>query len=501
MEFLDPKKHRAFLIRLIIGYIMIGIALVLTTIILLYQAYGFGLKNGQVIQNGLIFLSSHPNPASIYVNGRLQSSTTDTRLFMQAGQYTVKLERTGYRPWQRAINLEGGTVVHFDYPFLIPDNLVTTAVRSYPTRPLLVTQSPNQRWLLVQDGTDFTAFDLFDLNNPDKAPAELAVPKDIITLNTGTSTWNAVQWANDNQYVLLQHTTTTNGVAASEYILFDTTDPDSSVNLTTKLGVNPTQLVLQNDQYDQYLMYDQQAKTLSTATLSDTQAQPLLNDVLGFNLYGSNMVLYATDQGASPGKTAIKLYTGSQTYTIRQVTEAPTYLLDIAQYNGNWYVVAGSAADNRTYIYKNPQSYLNANPDGPLVPVDILKVTDPDYVSFSANTQFIMESHGQNIAVYDIENDRDYMYTTPEPMDAPQLHPTWMDGDRLMYVSGGKTIIFDYDDTNHQTLDVADPAYTGAFDSNYKALYSLGVLPAKVGEPVNTTISLNSTALLTPQDQ
>ena len=63
MEYLDPKKHKAHLIRLAVGYLLIGIALILTTVILLYRAYGFGLKNGEVIQNGLIFVSSRPNPA------------------------------------------------------------------------------------------------------------------------------------------------------------------------------------------------------------------------------------------------------------------------------------------------------------------------------------------------------------------------------------------------------------------------------------------------------
>src|SRR5882757_4688705 len=105
MEFLDPKKQRAHLVRLFIGYFLIGTALILTTIILLYQAYGFGLKNGKVIQNGLIYVSSNPSPADIYVNGQKRSETTNVRLLMPAGQYTFELKRNGYRSWKRAINI------------------------------------------------------------------------------------------------------------------------------------------------------------------------------------------------------------------------------------------------------------------------------------------------------------------------------------------------------------------------------------------------------------
>ena len=149
MEFLDPKKQKAHLIRLIIGYVLITIALVLTTIILLYQAYGFGLRNGEVIQNGLIFMSSHPDPADIYVNNQKRDEKTNSRLLMPAGQYTFRLERDGYRPWKRAISVEGGSVGRFDYPFLFPTKLTTTTTKKYEARPSVVTQSPDQRWVLT----------------------------------------------------------------------------------------------------------------------------------------------------------------------------------------------------------------------------------------------------------------------------------------------------------------------------------------------------------------
>jgi hypothetical protein len=61
MDYLDPSKERAQTIRLIIGYILIGVAILIATLILLYQAYGFGInKEGQVIQSGLVFMSSQP---------------------------------------------------------------------------------------------------------------------------------------------------------------------------------------------------------------------------------------------------------------------------------------------------------------------------------------------------------------------------------------------------------------------------------------------------------
>jgi hypothetical protein len=151
MDFLDPKKRFRQTVLLVTGYVLIGVAITIATVILLYAAYGFGLgKNGAVIQNGLLFFSSQPNPAKIYINGRLSSSQTNTRLELPAGIYQVKLTRTGYRSWQRTVEVDGGSVEHFDYPLLFPSNLITKKISSYATAPGLVTQSPNQQWLLLQ---------------------------------------------------------------------------------------------------------------------------------------------------------------------------------------------------------------------------------------------------------------------------------------------------------------------------------------------------------------
>ena len=60
MDFMDPAWRRRHNIMVIVGYVLIGITLLLATIILIFVAYGFGYQNGQVVQNGLLFLSSGP---------------------------------------------------------------------------------------------------------------------------------------------------------------------------------------------------------------------------------------------------------------------------------------------------------------------------------------------------------------------------------------------------------------------------------------------------------
>src|ERR1019366_6740850 len=105
-------------------------------------------------------------PASIYLTKQLNSANTNARLQIPAGQYTLELTKSGYRPWVRSLGVEGGSVQHFDYPVLFPTKIVTTVVRQFTSTPGLITQTPNSKYLLVQDSAASDTFNQYDLSNP-----------------------------------------------------------------------------------------------------------------------------------------------------------------------------------------------------------------------------------------------------------------------------------------------------------------------------------------------
>ncbi|HEY1836008.1 MAG TPA: PEGA domain-containing protein [Candidatus Saccharimonadales bacterium] len=496
MDFLDPKKRHVHTIKLVTGYVLVAIAVILSTKLLLYAAYGYGLHKGQVIQNGLIFVSSTPSGSQVRLNGQRNGSTGE-RLTLEAGTYTMKIQRNGYRTWQRAVTVEGGTVEHFDYPFLFPINLTTTTTKTYPKAPSLATQSPDRRWLLIEQPGSLTDFDLYDLKNPKSVKiSTISLPAGLLTASTAKQSLKLVDWSNDNRHVLLKHVFG----GSYEYILVDTQSSSQSVNLSKNLSLNSrAQLTLQNDAYNHYFVFDTKAETLGTVTLGSLDATPLLQHVLAYNTYGTNIVLYATDQNAPSGQTKIMLHQNNQSYFIRDVSRAKTYLLNLTQYSGSWFVAAGSPSENSVYVYKNPVSALSQNPGEGLAPITVLRVDDPNYLEFSANAQFIMAEHANQFAVYDDEYDKTYAYTANAHFDAPQPHAVWMDGDRINYVSGGKLVAFDYDSTNFQTLMAANPHYVPFFGQNYRYVYALAQQSATAKTAAST--QLTSTALLTPADQ
>ncbi|MEK7594023.1 MAG: PEGA domain-containing protein [Patescibacteria group bacterium] len=492
MDYLDPKKQLRHNITLFVGYVCIAIAIAIATIILLYQAYGFGLgKNGTVIQNGLTFFSSHPQPAKIYVNNQLKPVVTNTRLVLPAGIYDIKLARDGYRDWQRKIELDGGSVEHFDYPFLIPKDLTSKKIAGFEAAPGIMSQSPDHRWLVLQKSGTLTDFEVYDLKNPTKAPIDIAMPSTVLTKAAANESMEAVEWAGDNEHLLLQH----NYDGKLEFVMLDRTSPEQSININASLSISPTKLTLNDKKFDRYYLYDSTAQTLTTATSEEVSSTPLLQNVLAYQSYGDDTVLYITNADAPSGKVLVKLRIGDKISTLRSFPVSASYLLDLTKYSGVMYVAVGSGDGSKVYIYKDPAGQLAERPKQAVSPVQVLHVPQPNYLSFSASAQFIVAQNGSHFGVYDIENDKGYSYVLPEALDAPQTHATWMDGNRLTFVSGGKQNIIDYDNSNRQALVSAGSQYLPAFAPNYKNVFTLAP-SATAGQ-----FDLNQTSLLTPADR
>jgi hypothetical protein len=72
MDFLDPQKERRNRVVLIVSYCLIAVAIALMSWMLLKQTDGYCLsRDGTVDRCGLIFVSSQPTGADVYINDEL----------------------------------------------------------------------------------------------------------------------------------------------------------------------------------------------------------------------------------------------------------------------------------------------------------------------------------------------------------------------------------------------------------------------------------------------
>lgn len=483
VDYLDPRKRRVHRQRLAIGYVLMSIALVLGVLVLVYSAYGYGIntKTGDVVQNGLLFLDSKPGGADIYINGHSYGSKTPARLILPAGNYTVVLKRAGYHDWSRNFNLTEHTVSRYVYPLLFPLQPAPQPLKAYASLPSLATVSPDRRWLLIQQPSSTTlAFDEFDTTDLKLPPKSLALPQNLLAGPVAASQFKVADWSSDNKAVLLEHTYP----GGSEFVVLNRANPAESFSINKTFSLNPTQVAMRNQKIDQFYLYDQTG-TLSLGSVAAAQAAPILDHVLTFKTSGNDLIFYLTDQDAAAGQVWSRIWNRGKSYPLYSFTKGSHPLIDLALFQGNWYYAAGSDAIGRFNIYKNPLDSL-ANPAiAKALPLTSLSQAGADQLTFSDNARFLGAEAGQTFSVYDFENLTRYHYTLNKPL-AGDLR--WMDGHRLIGVSGGSVFVTDYDSTNQQLLVPAVSSDQLSFGSSYNHLFSL------VSSPDGSTI-LDSTDL------
>lgn len=481
MDFLDPKKKRAHKIRLYIGYGLVAVALAIATLILVFAAYGYDIdrKTGDIIQNGLVIVDAHPEPATVLVNGE-EKGTTDDRLVLPADKYLIELTRAGYLPWKHEVNLAGSSIEQLVYPFMFPERLVTKNLQTYNGVPTMASESPDRKWLVVSIPETLGSFQVVDLGNSGHPTKAVALPADTMTVAAGAHTFEAVEWSSDNENLLVKHSFT-GGV---EFLLLNRDRPENSVNLNKLFpGQVFTAVSLRDKKADQFYLFNSAEGTIYTANSRTRSATIMLSKVLSYKTYEDETLLYATNP-TNAAMSEIHVNQKGQDYILRTVPKSDTYLLDMAQFDGRFYLVAGSGADGRAYIYRNPFDDLNRRPTRTPQPIRVLITPGAEYVSFSAIARFVAVQGGSAFAVYDAETGRQFRYDTKLEVK-PHQKATWMDGHRLMLNSKGYVQVFDFDGTNLHQLSASSSIYTPFFDRGYTALFTLS---PNSSDPAKTTL-------------
>lgn len=472
MDFLDPKKKRAHTIRLFVGYCLMAIAILLATTLLLFAALGYGINRttGEVTQNGLVFVDAHPEAAAIKING-VDKGQTDGRFVFEAGNYTLELSRDGYRGWRKDFTLEGGSIVRLVYPFLFPTQLVTTGITTATAAPDVVTTSPDRHWIVMHAPDALTTFNVVDTSTKINTAVPITVPAAVFGTHTGAQSLEFTEWSTDNRHILLKHTFT----GGYDYLIVDREKPETSVNVSQLLGRNFTSVTLFDKQSDKIYGFDANGGVLQSIDLKSKVATTVATNVLSFWPYKDVNVLYVTNQGAVEGKVALHLRDGQTDYIVRELAVGPKYLLNLAEFDSHMYLAAASSSDGKLYIYKDPLSALKKNDQSQNIPLLLLKLDNPDYVTFSANARFIALQAGSKFEVYDAETKQQYRFDTKLALDAGQK-ANWMDGHRMMLISEGKMRVFEFDGQNMQTLVAAQAGYIPAFDRDFTAMFTYGPL-------------------------
>lgn len=487
MDFLDPRKKRARIIQLYVGYVLMAIVIGIGTLILLFAAFGYGVDTkGNVYQNGLVFVASTPNAAEATLTNtetnKERQVVTDERLILPAGPYKVVFLKQGYRPWQHDVDLRGGGIKRLTYPFLFPEQLNTRDIENYTTQPKMISSTPDRSRMVIQPSGKFKGLQIFDASDPDAEPQTITIPNTVIPSDT-TTTLTVVEWASNNRNVIVSF----KSGKTTEYALLDIENASRSFNINKQLNVSPKSVALFDKGSTQlYVLLPN--NRLVRSNVQNKTSETVAEDVLNFKSHGDDMVLYATTRSRSANnRVSVLLKQGKQTYKIRELPLSPKYLLDLARYNDQWQVAIAASKDEHAYVYRDPIETLTSGNRNRIMAIRTMKLHNPAFLSFSDNAQFVAVQNNGNFAVYDALNNEQFSYTIETPFDKTETK--WMDGHRLVNSAAGNIVVFDFDGTNYQTLSNVLPLAPVLFDQSYERMYALA---PKQDDPKEFALSLTN---------
>lgn len=209
--------------------------IVFTIITILYASgYRFGFEEGQPIveKTGLLVASSKPKGAQVFINGDL-STATDNTINLIPGEYTIKIIKEGYFPYEKKVRIEEKVVTSVD-ALLLPlapklENITSNGVDN----PILDPTRSKIAYTVTSQIPGKTGIYVYDMAaNPVLALQGTArqIASDTVDLFSQSD----ISWSPDSADVIA---TVSAGLGPVTYLLNASTQNDNPTNITSVLQI------------------------------------------------------------------------------------------------------------------------------------------------------------------------------------------------------------------------------------------------------------------------
>ncbi|MFA6254762.1 MAG: PEGA domain-containing protein [Patescibacteria group bacterium] len=172
--------------------------IIIVPVITLYAAgYSYNFKKNKIEKTGILYIESKPKDAQIYINGKYQANTPKRFSRLLPDNYQVDVEKTGYYPWQKKLEVKSNSTTFSKNIVLFKKNLPINIIEGQIN---ILSVSPNQEkmvYSLLEQNTE--ELRLRNLKNQ----LDLSIEK----LNSRNyDQLEPIEWSPDQSKVLLKET-------------------------------------------------------------------------------------------------------------------------------------------------------------------------------------------------------------------------------------------------------------------------------------------------------
>jgi len=470
--FKRPTKKQLFIRRVITYIIMTFAVLVIVTgTILFILGYRLDSDKGSLEQGALVQFDSAPNGAMISIDGTQIGSRTPAKQSIVAGSHSFNVTRDQYQPWNKSLNVKAGTLTWLDYIRLVPKKLEPQSVANFST-VYGAKSSPDNKWMMVQERADAPTMQLLDLRAQEVKTTAITLPAALYSepATENVSHSFAMQsWDTGGRYLLVKHSF----ADKSEYIVVDTQDVATSVNVSRALGVSLTDAKFAGTSGN--ILFGLSEGTIRKLDLSNaTISRALVTNVTSFDIFETNILTYVGTNPTDATQQVAGVYRDgdSEPYVLRTVKalDMPLSIDATSYYNDDFVAIAEGT---KVTILKGRYPTSNdADTSSLATYAEFSAAAKVDLLSFSGEGNFLVAQSGLSFVGYEIEYMRftNALVTTSET----QAHTlSWLDDAYLYAVYDGHLSIREFDGTNVHVIMPMEPGFDATLSQNGRFLYGI----------------------------
>ena len=431
---------------------IIALVIVLLFIVL---GYRFNRSDGRIEQGGLLQFDTRPGGADVTVDGTMAGSRTASKATVGAGPHFITMGRTGYRQWQKSVNVAPGSVVWLNYARLIPNELKVDSVANFPA----LAQSRasfDGKWIAVKENIATPNIGLIDISREAVRQSTLVLPAASFTAPAigKSQAFSLEAWDPTNRYVLVKHTFNDTDM---EWLIVDTENVAQTVNLTKLVNVPMSKVLFSGASSNTVFVQvgnDVRKVEISAGTLS----RPLVSNVVDFSLYDRSTIVYTTAILPETGKRTAGYYEdGTEKPHVLKTYEddgkAPLRVA-IGKYFNEQYVALGYG--DIIDIYRGRLPSGEATVAAMTLETTITQPGGVEFLEIRNNGRFVVIQKGGDFQVYDNEL-KQVSKTTLKNANAAAGKLNWLDGYYAWSDLDGTLRLYEFDGANQQDIMTVVP--------------------------------------------
>lgn len=463
---LSSKRVQVALRFFTYGVMAVSTAVLTAGAIFYAMGYRFN-QNLTVEQGGLVQLRSLPEGAQVFVDGKDKGVQTPGRAYVEARSHTIEMRLSGYRTWQRTVDVAPGQLLWLDYTRFWPNDIKTTSLKTFPAINYNL-QSPDRRWIMLQEQANNPTFTLADVSN-EKQPVftPFTIPDAMLTKKDGhIGNLTLLEWDLGSRYLLVRHD---NG-DVHELLRLDRNKAADAVNISQVMRLNIGEAHFAGSNSN--VLYAQTGDVLRRLDISGASVSGALAIGLKkFVVYGDDRLAYVAERELEPGaiKQVVGIYQGGKETLVRTYPANISVQIALTEYFRHQYL-AVNQGDTIVEVIRDP---LEVTKDSSASTVKFALDQPVSWLKFSASGRMVVAGNGSSWATHDLEVDKTYQSKFNDVVVTTPLQ--WLDDFYLYTTAGGKLRIVEFDGQNGLEVANTTDGLTIGLSQNNKSLFSVGV--------------------------